>query len=151
MEENAYALSYQIGKTKASPDRLYTAAVWCRHDNGYIAELRVIKKDGSLQCFYHFANANENSIGQLQWDDSNKIRIPLTAVTEKAHWNCYLDGRFSFVFPKSETGDSHHLYQYAIMLLDGIWVLPDKIAGMSLLERAAEAGYKHAVRRLQCE
>ena len=151
VEENDYVLSYEIGKSKASPDRKYTAAVFCRYDNRYITELRVMQKDGTLQCLYHFANGNENSIGQLRWDACDKIRIPLTAVTGDAHWDCYLDGRIRFVFPKSETGDSHQLYQHAILLLDGAFVVPDRIAGMDLLERSAKAGYKHAIRRLQRE
>ena len=95
VEDNDYVLSYEIGKSKASPDRKYTAAVFCRYDNRYITELRVMKKDGTLQCLYHFANGNENSIGQLRWDAYDRIRIPLTAVTGDAHWDCYLDGRIS--------------------------------------------------------
>ena len=151
VEKSAYALNYQLGKAKTSPDRKYTAAVFCRHDNSYITELRVMKKDGSLQCLYPFANGNENSIGQLRWDACDRIRIPLTAITGDAYWECHLDGRFRFVFLKSGIGDSHHLYQHALLLLDGTWVLPDRIAGMDLLERSAQAGYKHAVRRLQRE
>lgn len=151
VEENDYILSYEIGKSKASPDRKYTASVFCRYDNHYISELRVMKKDGTHQCLYHFANGNENSIGQLRWVACDKIRIPLTAVSGDAHWDCDLDGRIRFVFPKSETGDSHQLYQHAILLLDGTWVVPDRIAGMDLLERSAKAGYKHAIRRLDRE
>lgn len=151
VEENDYQLSYQIGKTKASPDRNYTAAVFCRFDNQYICELRVMRHDGTLECVFHFAHANEHSIGQLRWDGCDKIRIPLTAVTGDAHWNIFLDGRVRFVFPKSEMCDPHHQYQHAILLLDGTFVLPDRIAGLDLLERSAKAGYKHAIRRLQRE
>lgn len=151
VKENAYALTYQIGKTKTSPDKKFTAAVLYRYDNGCITELCVMKKDGSLQCRYQFARGNETSIGQLRWEASDKICIPLTGVTGDAHWECNLDGRFEFVFPKSQTGDSHHLYQHATLLLDGTWVLPDRRAGLALLERSAKAGYKHAIRRLQRE
>lgn len=151
VEANDYRLRYQIGKTKASPDRKYTAAVFCRFDKQYISELRVMKHDGTLEGVYHFANGNEHSIGQLRWDGCDKIRIPLTAVTGDAHWNIFLDGRVRFVFPKSEMCDPHHQYQHAILLLDGTFVLPDKIAGLDLLERSAKAGYKHAIRRMQRE
>ena len=151
MEENDYRLSYQIGKTKASPDRKYTAAVFCRFDKQYISELRVIKHDGTLECVFHFANGNEDSIGQLRWDGYDKIRIPLTAISGDAHWEYVLGNRVRFVFPKSEMGDPHYLHQHAILLLDGAFVVPDKIAGLDLLERSAKAGYKHAIRRMQRE
>jgi hypothetical protein len=110
-----------------------------------------MKHDGTLECVYHFASGNEHSIGQLRWDGCDKIRIPLTALTGDAHWNIFLDGRVRFVFPKSEIGDPHYLYQHAILLLDGAFVVPDRIAGLDLLERSAKAGYKHAIRRLQRE
>lgn len=151
VEQNEYALAYQIGKTKTSPDKRFTAAILYRYDNGCITELRVMRKDGTLQCQYQFARGDEASIGQLRWEAADKICIPLTAVTGDAHWDCNLDGRFEFVFPRSQTGDSHHLYQHATLLLDGTWVLPDRRAGLDLLERAAKAGYKHAIRRFQRE
>jgi hypothetical protein len=110
-----------------------------------------MKHDGTLECVSHFANGNEHSIGQLRWDGYDKIRIPLTAVTGDAHWNIFLDGSVRFVFPKSDTCDPHHQYQHAILLLDGTFVVPDRIAGLDLLERSAKAGYKHAIRRLQLE
>jgi len=148
VEENDFQLSYQIGKSKASPDRQHIAAVFCRYDNQYICELRVMKKDGTLDCVVHFANGNEDSIGQLRWDGYDKIRIPLTAISGDAHWEYVLGTRVRFVFPKSEIGDPHYLYQHAILLLDGAFVVPDTIAGLDLLERSAKAGYKHAIRRM---
>ncbi|MFM7187661.1 MAG: hypothetical protein ACKO14_07565 [Armatimonadota bacterium] len=151
VEEHDYRLSYQIGKTKSSPDRKYTAAVFCKFDNQYITELRVMKNDGTLDCVSHFANGNEYSIGQLRWDGCARVRIPFTAVTGDAHWICSLDGRVRFVFPKSEMCDPLYMYQHAILLLDGSFVVPDRIAGLELLEHSAKAGYKHAIRRLQRE
>ncbi|MDA1015014.1 MAG: hypothetical protein O3A00_11265 [Planctomycetota bacterium] len=148
VEENDYTLRYQIGKTRKSPNRKYAASVWCHFDTRYRSELLVTGGDGSPYCRYQFATGDENSIGQLRWHGNGEVHIPLTAVSGCAYWACSLDGTFSFVFPKSEDGSAHHLYQHATMLLDGPWVMPDGQTGMQLLERAANAGYKHAIRRL---
>ncbi len=149
VEENDYALAYQIGKTRKSPNRKYAASVWCHFDTQYRTELLVIGDDGSQLCRYQFATGDENSIGQLRWHGNEQVHVPLTAVSGDAYWACSLDGTFSFVFPKSEGGSAHHLYQHATLLLDGPWVMPDTHIGMQLLERAADAGYQHAIRRLQ--
>lgn len=149
VEENDYALRFQIGKTKKSPNRKYSASVWCDFDTQYRTELVVARNDGSEYCRYQFATTNDSSIGQLQWQGNEKVHVPLTAVSGGAYWDCSLDGTFSFVFPKSEGGSAHDLYRHATMLLDGPWVMPDTESGLRLLEQAADAGYKHAIRRLQ--
>jgi len=151
VEQSDYQLSYQIGNSKASPDRKYTAAVWCNFDNQYICKLRVMNRDGTLLCVCHFANGNEHSIGQLRWDGCDNVRIPLTTVTGDAYWNCHLDGSVRFVFPKSETGDPHHLYQHAILLLDWAFVVFDRTARLDLLVRSVSPGFKYAIRRLHRE
>ncbi len=149
VEENNYALKYQIGKTRKSPDRKYSASVWCDFDTQFRTELVVTRSDGSECCRYQFATTDDSSIGQLQWHGNEKVHVPLTAVSGGAYWACSLDGTYSFVFPKSEGGSAHDLYRHATMLLDGPWVMPDRESGLRLLERAADAGYKHAIRRLQ--
>ena len=58
-------------------------------------------------------------------------------------------GEGTFVFPRSECRSAQHWYQHATMLLDGLWVMPDRRTGMQLLERAASAGYQHAINRLR--
>lgn len=149
VEEDGYALRFQIGKTKKSPDRKYSASVWCDFDTQFRTELVVTRSDGSDYCRYQFATTDDSSVGQLQWQGNDKVHVPLTAVSGDAYWACSLDGTFSFVFPKSEGGSPHDLYRHATMLLDGPWVMPDRESGLRLLERAADAGYKHAIRRLQ--
>lgn len=149
VEGNDYALRYLIGKTRKSPNRKYAASVWCQFDTQYRCELVVTGCDGAEHCRYHFACGDENSVGQLRWHGNEQVHVPLTAVSGDAYWACSLDGTSSFVFPKSDNGSAHHLYQHATMLLDGLWVMPDRQTGMQLLERAAKAGYKHAIRRLE--
>ncbi|QDS90925.1 hypothetical protein EC9_51430 [Rosistilla ulvae] len=149
VEENDYALRYQIGKTRKSPNRKFAASVWCHFDTQYRSELLVTSSDGSLRCRYQFATGDERSIGQLRWHGNEQVHVPLAALPGDAYWACSLDETFSFRFPKSEGGSAHHLYQHATMLLDGPWVMPDSQRGMQLLESAANAGYKHAIRRLQ--
>lgn len=149
VEENDYALRFQIGKTKKSPDKKYAASVWCEFDTQFRTELIVTRGDGSECCRYQFATTDDTSVGQLQWHGNEQVHVPLTAVSGDAYWACSLDGTFSFVFPKSESGSAHDLYRHATMLLDGTWVLPDRESGLRLLERAAAGGYKHAIRRLQ--
>jgi hypothetical protein len=149
VEKDDYVLRYQIGKTRKSADRKYAASVWCHFDSHFKTELIVLNSAGGEHCRYQFATGDETSIGQLLWQGNDRVHVPLTSVTGDAYWDCSLDGTFSFKFPKSDDGSAHHLYQHATMLLDGTWVLPDKHAGMQLLQRAADAGYKHAIRRLQ--
>jgi hypothetical protein len=149
VEDNDYALRYQIGRQRKSPNRKYTASVWCHFDTHYRTEVVVTDGDGSQRCRIHFANGDERSIGQLRWRGNDQVHVPLTVASGDAYWSCSLDGTFSFVFPKSESGSAHHLYQHATLLLDGPWLLPDRHAGLLFLERAASAGYKHAIRRLQ--
>lgn len=149
VERNDYELKYQIGKSKASPNRKYTAFVWCEFDNQYKTVLLVTNKDGSTCCSYQFATGNEASIGQLRWEGNEQVHIPLTALGGNPYWSCNIDGSFEFVFPKSEHGSAHDVYRHATLLLDGPWVIPDHTQGTQLLKQAAAAGYKHAIRRLE--
>lgn len=151
VEAGDYALKYQAGKTKASPNKKWRASVWCRFDQKMITELRIAAADGTIVSQTAFAQADDNSLGQLAWEGNESIRVPLTSVTGDAHWRCSLDGKYEFVFPKSETGSAHALHQHATMLLDGTWVIPDRTTGLTLLRRSAAAGYPHAIKRLQRE
>ena len=151
VEANDYALEYQVGKTKTSPDKKWRASVWCRFEQQLITELLVTNFEGTLVSRYPFAQADDHCLGQLTWEGSGTIRVPLTAATGDPHWLCSLDGTYQFVYPKSAAGSPHALYQHATMLLDGIWVIPDRLTGLALLHRSAAAGYSHAIKRLARE
>jgi len=149
VEQEHYVFRYQIGKSRQSPDRQYSAAVWCSFDAQFKTELIVTHRNGSLKCQYPFATGDETSVGQLMWQGNDRVHVPLTGVSGGAFWDCGLDGQFRFEFPKSSGDSPHHWYQHAVLLLEGPWVLPDEAAGRALLQRAADAGYKHAVRRVE--
>lgn len=149
VEQNDYVLRFQIGKSRKSPNRKFTAAVWCEFETHYRTELVVTRDDGSECCRYAFATTDDSSIGQIQWQGNEQVHVPLTAISGGAHWICALDGTYSFISPNSQSSSPHHWYQHARMLLEGLWVIADPVAGLMFLKRAAAAGDKHAIRRLQ--
>jgi TPR repeat protein len=65
------------------------------------------------------------------------------------YWLCNVDGTVEFKYPQADSEDPHAIYRLATILLDGHGVIPNPEKGMELLERCANMGYKHAIKRLQ--
>lgn len=138
-----------IGRPRSSPNRRLKAQIFYRFDNRPETYVLIRDKSGDVVQQIHFAQSSPESLGPIQWISNDELCIWHKNMRD--HWLCHLEGHVQFVYPPAETGDAHALYRLATMLIEGQGVLPDFERGIRLLQQAADAGYKHAQRRLERE
>lgn len=140
---------YCVGSPRSSPNRRLKAQISYRFDKRPETYVVIRDKRGDAVQEILFAHSLPESIGTIRWISNDEICV--WHKNKRDHWLCNLNGLSRFVYPPAETGDAHALYRLATMLIDGQGVIPDYPRGMGLLQQAANAGYKHAQRRLDRE
>jgi len=136
-----------VGPARWSPNRKISAQVFFRFDNKPFTYVVFRDRFGAETSQLLFAHSHPNSLGKLEWLSNHQVRI--WQANKRDYWLCDLSGDFQFFYPPADAGDPHSLYRLAEVLLDGRGVIPDEETGLSLLERSAAAGYKHAIGRLR--